>query len=107
MFAYLAWLCIFLVAPTALMSVLFRGIVVSHRRTLLLACVLSLAFAVPWDAFSTYAGIWSFPSSGVLGVYLLNLPIEEYFFIVFGALTVSIFTLVMRHYARKGARNGD
>ena len=49
-------------------------------KALLPAIGLTLAFFVVWDSTFTSMGVWGFTPSYLLGVDLLNLPIEEWLF---------------------------
>ena len=34
------------------------------------------------DMYAVAKGIWNFPGDGILGIYLINLPLEEYLFVL-------------------------
>ena len=46
---------------------------------------------VVWDYFATYRNHWVFPGSGLLGLRIYGLPIEEFMFF----LIIPYFTLVL------------
>ena len=106
MLAYLIWLAIFVWAP---LFVLWAGnlrLVRRHMKTLAACVVCALAFAVPWDSWATARGMWSFPSNNVVGIYLINLPIEEYFFIIFVTLLSATATLILRERLLRPKNSG-
>jgi lycopene cyclase domain-containing protein len=44
-----------------------------------------------WDSYAIFRGHWFYPKSGVLGIFIGNMPLEDYFFI----LIVPYFSLVI------------
>jgi len=55
-----------------------------------------------WDIAATFRGHWSFNPKFVIGVTLVNLPIEEYlFFIVVGFVSVFTYEVVISKLPRK------
>lgn len=67
-------------------------------KALLPAIGLTLAFFVFWDSTFTAWGVWGFTPSYLLGVDLLNLPIEEWlFFITIPYACVFIYE-VLNHF---------
>ena len=49
-------------------------------RAVLPAIALTALVFIPWDMWKTHAGVWSFNLEYVLGVWLGNLPLEEWLF---------------------------
>jgi lycopene cyclase domain-containing protein len=96
MLAYLIWLAVFVWSPLFVLWAGNREILRKHMKTLAVCVAGALAFAVPWDSWATATGMWSFPSDNVIGVYVINLPIEEYLFIIFVTLLGATATLVLR-----------
>ena len=96
MLTYIKWLAVFVWLPLAVLWITHLRLVLEHKKTLASGALFALAFGVPWDVWAIGSGIWSFPQNNVLGVYILNVPIEEYLFIVFLVLLASTITLVLR-----------
>lgn len=98
---YITWLAIYLWMPVAAMWMLRPRLILGHRKTLAVCVLFAFIFTLPWDVFATWKGIWSFPATSVLGIYILNLPLEEYLFISFASLLVATITLYARAYLGK------
>jgi lycopene cyclase domain-containing protein len=101
MLAYIRWLAAFVWLPLAALWITHPRLMLEHKKTLASSAFLALVFSVPWDVWAIGSGIWSFPKDNLLGVYILNVPIEEYLFIVFLTLLVSTVTLVLRKHLGK------
>ncbi len=96
MLAYLIWLAVFVWLPLFVLWAKNIELVRKHTKTLAVCVMGSLMVAVPWDSWATARGMWLFPNNNVIGVYIINLPIEEYLFIIFVTLLSSTATLVLR-----------
>lgn len=46
------------------------------------AILATAAVFIAWDVFFTYLGVWGFNPQYLTGVYLLNLPLEEWLFFI-------------------------
>ncbi len=55
-----------------------------HRQWIHLfpALLLTMAVFIPWDMAKTHLGVWGFNSRYVSGIYLGNLPLEEWLFFI-------------------------
>lgn len=53
----------------------------SHWRGLLASLIVVMAvFCLGWDVLAAWRGHWSFGAQGVMGIYILKLPLEEFLF---------------------------
>jgi lycopene cyclase domain-containing protein len=69
------------------------------------AILLTMVLFIPWDILFTLKGIWGFNSQHISGLYLLNIPIEEWMFFVVMPYS-SLFTYeVLNSYIRKDFLN--
>lgn len=57
----------------------------------ILTTLLFLVVGVVWDHYAIYNGHWAFPGSGIVGIYLGLMPLEEYLFV----LIVPFWVIVM------------
>lgn len=49
-------------------------------RSILPAIVITAAIFIPWDMWKTHSGVWSFNPDYLLGIWIGNLPLEEWLF---------------------------
>lgn len=94
MFEYLIWLCIFVWLPTILLWIKFYRILIPLKRVFLYAIIGSLVIAGVWDYIAIKENIWYFPEGRILKLWILGLPIEEWFFIIFVTLFISTITVI-------------
>ncbi len=59
--------------------------------------VMMLVF-IPWDIIFTHHGIWSFNYDYVTGIYLVNLPLEEWLFFVIISYCVMFTYEVLKYF---------
>ncbi|MCG9909837.1 MAG: lycopene cyclase domain-containing protein [Flavobacteriales bacterium] len=50
--------------------------------TLIPAILITAAVFIPWDMWKTSLGVWSFNPDYILGIFIGNLPIEEWLFFI-------------------------
>ena len=98
---YLRWLAVFLALPLAVMWATRFRLLWSQRRAILASALWALLISVPWDWWAIRLGVWTFPSDTHLGVWIAEIPLEEYLFIVGATMFISSFTLVL---AARGGR---
>ena len=51
-------------------------------NSLFAAIFIALIVFIPWDILFTHLCVWGFNSNYVLGIYFLNLPVEEVLFFI-------------------------
>src|SRR3989344_9626467 len=95
MYEYLLWLIIFVVIPLILLWSLNFSYLIKYRVVFLLAIIGSLLFAIPWDIIAVNENIWYFTEPEIIGIWIFNLPIEEYLFIFLLTFFVSTIALLL------------
>ena|SRR3990167_9159580 len=98
-FTYLLYLLLFTLLPTAILFFFFWKMLRQYFRVYLFTGLGSLVFSLPWDYFAIHRWqIWSFPEKTITSVYLLGVPLEEYFFITLVTWLLATITLISIHY---------
>ena len=102
MYSYPIWLFLFLVIPLLLLWIFKFQTLAKYKWVLVLVAAGSLGVSVPWDIMSVNDRIWFFSEPHIVGVWLMGLPIEEYFYILLLALLCACSTVLL--WERYGAR---
>ena len=74
------WVLIVSVAVPFILSFYPRLKFYRNLRALILSLLLILIIFGAWDIFATWRGHWYFDPSGVWGIRIINLPLEEVLF---------------------------
>jgi lycopene cyclase domain-containing protein len=102
MYSYPLWLLLFLVLPLVLLWTFKFQTFMKYKWVLVLVAIGCVGVSVPWDILSVNDRIWYFSEPHIVGIWLLGLPIEEYFYIVLlGVLSCCVTILLWERY---GAR---
>lgn len=72
-----------------------------HARALVLSMGITCAVFWVWDAIATARGHWWFNERYVLGIWILDMPVEEWLFFV-AVSFVAIFTWESTKYFMRG-----
>lgn len=102
MYEYLLWLLIFVILPLTILWIVKFGELKKYKIVFMLAPIGSAIFSIPWDYIAIKEKIWYFKEPHILGIWLLGLPIEEWFFIIFVTLLFSTITVLL--WNRYGVR---
>ena len=94
MLSYWIWLSIYVFLPMLALLAFKRPVLAKYKKTILLCGIGSLAIAFLWDHFAIMNGLWWFPPHEILGIWLAGLPLEEWFFISFVGMEISMLALV-------------
>ena len=92
---YLVYLAVVLLSSLLIMAV---GRIRIDLREALLAIIPVLMVFVAWDIFATWRGHWEFGLDKMLGIVVLNQPLEELlFFIVIPLFYLVVWETVKRY----------
>jgi lycopene cyclase domain-containing protein len=95
MYSYPLWLFLFLVLPLLLLGTFKFKTLAQYKWVLLLVAVGCLGISVPWDILSVNDRIWYFSEPHIVGMWLLGLPLEEYFYILLLGVLSSCSTILL------------
>jgi len=96
MFEYLIWLIVFAWSPIFVLWLKFWKLLSKFKRDFIFIVVASLAFGVVWDFIAIETGAWFFPQEKILGVWILNVPLEEWLFIISFSFIISNLTIILK-----------
>lgn len=68
--------------------------------------LLSALFFISWDIYFTHIGVWSFNPDYVSGLYIANLPIEEWLFFIIVPYSCVFIYEVMNYFVKKDILEG-
>lgn len=92
MFEYLIWLFVFVVVPILVLYFSFRQNLKPYKKIFIYVAILSVIFATFWDIIAVWLKVWYFPPEKNLGVIVLNIPLEEFLFMMFVSIWISMLT---------------
>lgn len=92
MYSYLLWFLIFVALPILFLWVWKGSTLKKYKRVFIFAEAGAIIFFFPWDYISIRERIWYFNTPHILGIWILGLPLEEWFFLIFETL---LFTSVI------------
>lgn len=70
-------------------------------KALLPAIGLTMAFFIVWDVLYTHWGVWGFTYDYLLGIRLINLPLEEWLFFITVPYACLFIYDVLNHFVRR------
>jgi lycopene cyclase domain-containing protein len=71
---------------------------ISHWKALLPAILITAVIFIIWDIIFTYLGVWSFNKDYILGINIVNLPIEEILFFITVPYSCLFIFVVVDYY---------
>jgi len=94
---YVLWLSLFGIIPLLVLWLCFPKVIKKYKTTLSFIAFYALVFHIPWDVYAVRTNIWSFPPGKNIGTLIWDVPIEEYFYMVFVALLGASITLIAKY----------
>ncbi|MBP9690622.1 lycopene cyclase domain-containing protein [Candidatus Woesebacteria bacterium] len=94
---YTIWLFISAGVPLIYLFLKYGDLLLKYRFTLVLVVLLSLLIHGAWDIYAVSTNIWSFPAGTNLGIYIVNLPIEEWLYTTLVPLFGACITVVVKY----------
>ena len=90
---YLIWLAIFIGLPVGFLWLRWPREIWGQRRALGWTVAGSMVGGWLWDGIAIQAGVWYYDPANIAGMWLLDMPLEEWLWIVgvtllFGSLTI-------------------
>ena len=98
---YLTILLIFLLVAV-FFELIFRIRLYHSFKERIIIVGLFFILGITWDFYAVSRGHWKFPGNGILGVYVGNLPIEEYlFFLIMPYFAVTFYKTLEKLFHRR------
>jgi 15-cis-phytoene synthase / lycopene beta-cyclase len=84
------------IPPALALSLLFRPLATKRDvYKILFLITVALVSTTPWDSYLVRKRIWTYPNDAIVGVTLLDVPIEEYFFFIIQTYLTSVVYLLL------------
>ncbi len=107
---YAEFLCLFLILPILILSLLLRKHLLERRYWLTtgLLCVPVLICMAPWDHTAALWGIWGWTPRQTWQIRVWLVPLEEYLFCVLETIlgTMALYALTL-WLCMRGSREGN
>jgi len=100
---YIRWITVFFLLPEIVFLITQHKIIKKHWRIFPAVIIVTLTVGLPWDYFGIKDGSWHFPN--ILGVLILDIPLEEYLFLIFIAILGTFTTLFF--YEKANQKHAD
>lgn len=94
---YIFWLATFIWIPTFILWYKNFALLWKYWRTFAYAMFFAVLFSYPWDVLAVKNDIWFFPQRGNLNIYIAELPLEEYLFMITVTLFVATVTVIFKY----------
>ncbi|KAK1021913.1 hypothetical protein LTR33_018344, partial [Friedmanniomyces endolithicus] len=84
------------IPPAILLSILYVPLCTT-RDLYKIAFLVTIAVVstIPWDSYLIRTNIWSYPPHGVIGLKIVDIPVEEVFFFVIQTYNTSLLYLLL------------
>ena len=98
-YTYFIIMLIFAGIPLLLLWVFYYKILLKHKKILITTVAGSLVFGGIWDNIATLDDVWMFHN--IVNIWIIGLPLEEWFFIILVTLFVTSLSLVLINRGRR------
>lgn len=92
--SYFQWLALFFGVPILLFILIDPKIFIDHKKIFFKILFGAFLIGFPADLIAVNLGLWTFPK-GLSGLYLVTIPIEEYFWVAMYVIIVVFLTLYL------------
>jgi lycopene cyclase domain-containing protein len=79
----------------------FKLILFKNTKQTILLFAFLFVFGVAWDSLAVFRGHWIFPGSGLVGITIFLLPIEDYLFMILVPYLVLVSKGVIEKFSNK------
>lgn len=101
-FGYVRFLTFFGVIPVVLGFLVFHRYLTRYVRLILLVVGISIIVYFPWDLLALRDKVWYFRN--YLNIWILGVPLEEYFFTILFVFIVSGMTIIFKSQEEEHVR---
>ena len=101
-FSYLAYMLIFTLTPISILWFRYYQFLWLNRKIIFYTLAFGIVYQLIADPFAEGWRAWFFSDDKVLGLWVLNFPIENVIFVVLISIAISSAVLVLvRHFNKK------
>ena len=100
-FSYLFYMAIFTSVPIVILWMKNFNFLKKNLKVFYIMILLSLIYAIT-DAIAIYWKAWFFTDEKILGIWIINIPIEDVIFAVLVTIAITSAVLTFIHYKDVG-----
>ena len=101
-FSYLFYMLIFTLIPIAILWLKEFNFLIKNIKIIFTGIIIAIVYTIISSYFAQRLHAWFFNEDKILGIYILNFPVEDVIFAVLISITIASAVLVFINYQESG-----